>query len=61
MSAYVDQDLCISCGFCVGNAPEVFQFDDTGKAEAIAETTEENKDVVHECAEGCPVDAIKEG
>lgn len=60
MRAYVDQDLCISCGFCVGNTPEVFEFNGDGKAEAIADTTEENSDGVHECIEGCPVDAIRE-
>ena len=34
MRAYVDQDACIGCGLCAGTAPDVFQMNDAGKAEA---------------------------
>lgn len=61
MRAVVDKDTCISCGLCVSTEPEVFQMDDDGKAVAVADTTEENKDSVQECIDGCPVDAITSG
>ena len=61
MRAVVDKDTCISCGLCVSTEPEVFQMDDDGKAVAVADTTEENKDSVQECIDGCPVDAITDG
>ncbi len=32
---HVDQDVCISCGICVNNLPDLFRFDDTGKAECF--------------------------
>ncbi|MEE3394903.1 MAG: ferredoxin [Candidatus Onthomonas sp.] len=60
MRAFVDPDLCISCGFCAGNAPEVFEIGDEGKAAAIADTTEENIDLVQACIDGCPVAAIRD-
>ncbi|MCM1256560.1 MAG: ferredoxin [Roseburia sp.] len=61
MRAVVDKDTCISCGLCVSTEPEVFEMDDDGKAVAVADTTEENKDSVQECIDGCPVDAITNG
>ncbi len=35
MEAIVNKDTCISCGACVGVCPEIYSFDDDGKAEAI--------------------------
>ena len=32
---FVDQDMCISCGICVSNLPDVFCFGDNGKAECF--------------------------
>lgn len=61
MRAVVDKDTCISCGLCVSTEPEVFEFDDDGKAVAVADTTEENEDMVQQCIEGCPVNAITSG
>ena len=61
MRAVVDKDTCISCGLCVSTEPEVFEMDDDGKAVATSDTTEENKDSVQECIDGCPVDAITNG
>ncbi len=61
MRAVVDKDTCISCGLCVSTEPGVFEMDDDGKAVAVADTTEENKDSVQEAIDGCPVDAISDG
>lgn len=60
MRAFVDPDLCIGCGFCAGNAPEVFEIQDEGRAAAITDTTEENFDLVQACIDGCPVAAIRD-
>ena len=61
MRAVVDKDTCISCGLCVSTEPEVFEFDDDGMAVAVSDTTEENKDMVQQCIDSCPVDAISNG
>ncbi len=61
MRAVVDKDTCISCGLCVSTVPEVFEMDDDGKAVAVSDTTEENKESVQEAIDGCPVDAISDG
>ena len=42
MRAFVDQDLCIGCGMCNAACPEVFELNDEGKAEAVADTTDSN-------------------
>ena len=33
----VNPELCGSCGLCVGSRPEVFEFDEEGRAKAVAE------------------------
>lgn len=59
MKAFVDKDLCISCGLCVQTCPDVYSWDDDDKAEAIdAEVPEELEEDVQEAADGCPTDAI---
>lgn len=60
MRAYVDQDVCIGCGLCASTCPEVFEMNDEGKAEAVADTTDENREGVLEAIENCPVSAIRE-
>ena len=60
MRAFVDQDLCIGCGMCNVACPEVFELNDEGKAEAVADTTDSNRDDVMTAIEGCPVSAIRE-
>lgn len=58
MKARVDKDTCIGCGLCTGVAPEVFEMNDDGVAEAYAEFDESAKDAVDEAIDGCPVSAI---
>ena len=60
MRAYVDQATCIGCGLCAATCPEVFDLNDDGKAQAVADTTDENPDEVTEAIDGCPVSAIRE-
>ena len=58
MKAVVDQVLCIGCGLCCGTCPDVFRLSDEGKSEAYQEATEENRGLVQEAIDGCPVSAI---
>ncbi len=56
--AKVVKDLCIGCGACTGICPEVFTFDDDGKAVA-GEVPAGSEASVDEAASGCPVQAIE--
>ena len=50
---YKVNDTCIACGMCAGTCPEVFRMnDDTGMAEAYAES--------QEAMNSCPAGAIEE-
>ena len=60
MRAYVDQEMCIGCGLCEETCSEVFQMNDAGKAEAYADTADENCDAVMEAINSCPVSEIRE-
>lgn len=53
----VDKEACIGCGLCVGSHPEIFAFDDEGKADVIAEGDEAE---VEDAVASCPVAAISE-
>ncbi|HHV65283.1 MAG TPA: ferredoxin [Peptococcaceae bacterium] len=59
MRASVDKELCIGCGVCEAECPEVFRIADDGLAEAIeGELTEEVLEKAQEAKEQCPVEAI---
>ena len=61
MKLYVDQDLCISCGACVGICPEVYDWNDDEKAEVIVdEIPEDLEEEAKEGQEACPTEAILE-
>ena len=58
MKAFVDENVCISCGLCEGICSDVFSLD-TGVAVAIEEKFQaELEDSVREACDGCPVQAI---
>jgi ferredoxin len=60
MKAKVDHDLCIGCGVCEAECPEVFQMNDDGLAEASAgEIDEVVLDQAKEAQSQCPVEAIE--
>lgn len=60
MDVKVNQDLCISCGLCVSNCPEVFSWNDDEKANAPQEKVDSAmEDCVRDAADGCPTDAIE--
>ena len=59
MKTKVDQNLCIACGICEGELPEVFHLSDEGFAETIMCPVEaEYQDKVKQIAEDCPTGAI---
>ena len=49
----VNADACGSCGLCVGSRPDVFEFDDEGKAHVIVEDIDDELDFE------CPFGAIE--
>jgi ferredoxin len=51
----IDRDACIGCGLCVSVMPEVFEFDDEGKARVHTQPAE---GVEVEVANDCPTGAI---
>ena len=51
----IDKDACIGCGLCTGTYPEIFAFDDEGKAEAVAEGEDA---AIDDAIASCPVGAI---
>ena len=61
MKVKVDPELCIACGACVSLVPEVFDWDEEGKAKAVKEDVPGDREsVVKEAVETCPTEAIKE-
>ncbi|MDD4689793.1 MAG: ferredoxin [Eubacteriales bacterium] len=59
MKAFVDKDGCISCGLCVNICPDVFQFDEDQKAEAVLDPVPaEHEESAREAADSCPVSVI---
>jgi len=58
MKAVVDNDLCIGCGLCVDNCPQVFKMDGD-KAIVISEVTEALNESAAKAKDECPVEAIE--
>lgn len=63
MRPAVDEDLCIGCGNCEDECPEVFRImDDDGLSHVISEHPgPELFDCIRNAADACPVDAISIG
>jgi ferredoxin len=62
MKIKIDQETCISCGACVNICPEVFEFNENGKAtvnQKSEEAIEQYGKQIEEAIESCPVNAIK--
>ncbi|MDH4140776.1 MAG: ferredoxin [Coriobacteriia bacterium] len=59
MKPVVDRDLCIGCGVCEDECPDVFQVRDDGMAYVVDENPEDELyGCIRDAAELCPVDAI---
>lgn len=60
MEVRVDQNLCISCGLCVSNCPDIFAWNHEEKAEVVEKKIDEEfEDCVLDAADSCPTDAIE--
>jgi ferredoxin len=58
MNFQVDPTLCISCGLCAEQCPDVFQMSDDA-AEVIANPVPDNQtECAKDAEEQCPVEAI---
>jgi ferredoxin len=60
MKVHVDEDLCIGCGACEDECPDVFALsDDDGLSHVIRDPVGEDLfECVQIAAKACPVDAI---
>ncbi|HBL35875.1 MAG TPA: ferredoxin [Firmicutes bacterium] len=59
MKTKVEPDLCIACGLCISSCPEIYTWDDDGKAVAVqAQVPEGQETCAEEAADNCPTDAI---
>ncbi len=54
----VDKDVCISCGLCVDNVPDVFRFDDDNKAECFDPNGAAEDVIQSQAIDSCPVSCI---
>jgi ferredoxin len=54
----VNQDECISCGMCIDNLPDVFRFNDNGKAECFDSDGASEDDIQKDAIDICPVSCI---
>jgi ferredoxin len=56
--AFVDQDMCIACGICVQNLPDVFRFNNNGKAECFEPDGATEEEIQQQAIDLCPVSCI---
>lgn len=56
--AFVDQDMCIGCGLCASNLPEVFRLNDDGKAECFNTHGASEDEIQQQAIDLCPVSCI---
>lgn len=60
MKAYVEKEECTGCGNCEQICPQVFEMNDEGVADVIAEELDvETLKCAKEAVEDCPVDCIE--
>lgn len=57
-TVWVDQEVCISCGLCIANVPDVFRFADDGKAEVYDPAGASEDTIQQEAIDICPVSCI---
>ena len=59
MKAVVDRDLCIGCGLCEQECPDVFRLGEDGIAYVLTDNPPpETYEDIRACVELCPVSAI---
>lgn len=58
MQITIDNEKCIGCGTCAAMAPNVFEMNDTNKAE-VADPSGDTPENIEMAAKSCPVQAIE--
>lgn len=59
MRIHVDMETCIGSGMCTGFAPDVFELDDEGTLQLLADVVPADAErAVSDAAACCPVEAI---
>ena len=58
MKVDVDRDICAVHGQCQFAAPQVFELDDRGRLQYVAEPDDSLRDLVEDAAAVCPMQAI---
>lgn len=56
--AFVDQEMCIGCGLCVDNLPDVFHMNTKGKAECFDPNGATETEIQLQAIDVCPVSCI---
>lgn len=61
MKVKVEDDLCIGCGACASICSEVFDLNDEGISQVVADSiSKDQEEDVKEAIESCPTNAIVE-
>lgn len=55
---FVDQDMCIGCGMCADNLPDVFHMTSKGKAECFDPAGATEEEIQLQAIDICPVTCI---
>lgn len=55
---WIDEELCISCGMCINNLPEVFRYNAAGKAECFDASGASEEEIQRDAIDACPVSFI---
>ena len=58
MKVVIDADKCIGCGACVALALKSFKLTEDYKA-VLIQPPKDDKEIIKEAAESCPVEAIE--
>ncbi|MDD2582727.1 MAG: ferredoxin [Desulfuromonadaceae bacterium] len=56
--AFVDQNMCIGCGICADNLPDVFHLNSQGKAECFDPDGATEEEIQIQAIAVCPVTCI---
>ena len=59
MKASVDQNLCIGCGLCINDCPDVFEMQGDKAQAKINPVPKSAEESCKTAAQNCPVQAIK--